>query len=188
MTLFSVDCDMICSPTFLEPHMDWFHKTAKISGIRLRKFVRTDGVRTEDIISDFQVLTSLPEICSISNTMIGSCRDKRILELEHLSHHQFPGNCFHGGNVAYWRDDAIDVGLRDEDFNGNYGYEDIEFGQRLFENGTMLVFENGATAYHQESNFISYNERQQGLSINRLKLYERFPALGRFQREVLALQ
>jgi hypothetical protein len=90
--------------------------------------------------------------------------------------------------VAYWRDDAIDVGLWDEDFNGNYGYEDIEFGQRLSENGTMLVFENGATAYHQESNFVSYDERQKGMSINRLKLYERFPALGSFRREVLSLQ
>ena len=38
--------------------------------------------------------------------------------------------------MAYWRDDALNVGLWDEDFNGNYGYEDIEFGQRLFENGT----------------------------------------------------
>jgi hypothetical protein len=50
--------------------------------------------------------------------------------------------------VAYWRDNALDIRLWDEDFNGNYGYEDIEFGQRLFERGTGIVFENGATAYH----------------------------------------
>ena len=186
--IVSLDCDMICPPTFLESHMDWFHKTAKISVIGLRKFVRADGIRTEDIISDFQVVTSLPEICSISNTMIGSCRDKRILELEHLSPHQFPGNCFHGGNVAYWRDDALNVGLWDEDFNGNYGYEDIEFGQRLFENGTKLVFENGATAYHQESDFVSSYEREKGLLINRLKLYDRYPALAGYRKDILGLK
>lgn len=150
--------------------------------------MRANGIRTEDIIRDFHLVTSLPEIPSISNTLRGSRKDKRILELGQLSLHPFPSNCFHGGNVAYWRDDAIDVGLGDEDFNGNYGYEDIEFGQRLFENGTKLTFEKGATAYHQESNFVSYKERQHGLSINRLKLYERFPALGRFRRENLMLK
>jgi hypothetical protein len=150
--------------------------------------VKANGIQPKDVIRDFRLVSSLPEICSISNTAIGSRRDKRILELEQLNVHSFQGNCFHGGNVAYWRDDAIDAGLWDENFNGNYGYEDIEFGQRLFENGTKLIFENGATAYHQENNFVSANERQQGLSINRLKLYERFPALGRFRREILASQ
>lgn len=179
---------MICPPTFLESHMEWFHKSAKIATIGLRKFVKANGIQPKDVIRDFRLVSSLPEICSISNTVIGSRRDKRILELEQLNVHPFPGNCFHGGNVAYWRDDAIDAGLWDENFNGNYGYEDIEFGQRLFENGTKLIFENGATAYHQENNFVSANERQQGLSINRLKLYERFPALGSFRREILASQ
>jgi len=182
--IVSLDSDMICSPTFLESHMDWFHKSARIATIGLRKFVRANRIRPEDVTRDFQLVTSLPEIRSISNTVVGSRRDKRILELQNISRHPFPANCFHGGNVAYWRDDAIDVGLWDEDFNGNYGYEDIEFGQRLSENGTMLVFENGTTAYHQESSFVSYNERQKGMSINRLKLYEKFPALGRFRREV----
>lgn len=186
--IVSVDSDMICPPTFLESHMEWFHKSAKIATIGLRKFVKADGIQPKDIIHDFHLVSSLPEICSISNTVIGSRRDKRILELEQLNVHPFPGNCFHGGNVAYWHDDAIDVGLWDEDFNGNYGYEDIEFGQRLFENGAKLIFENGATAYHQENNFVSANERKQGLSINRLKLYERFPALRRFRREILASQ
>jgi GT2 family glycosyltransferase len=117
--------------------------------------------------------------------VVGSRRDKRIPELTQLRSHPFPSNCFHGGNVAYWRDDALDIGLWDEGFNGNYGYEDIEFGQRLFENGTKLVFENGATAYHQENNFVSPYERQKGLSINRIKLYERYPALARFRKDIL---
>lgn len=186
--IISLDCDMICPPTYLDLHMKWFHQSSKIATIGLRKYVNAGSLRSEDIIRDFQMVTSLPDICSISNTKLGARRDKRVLELENLDHHPFPGNCFHGGNVAYWRDDAIDIGLWDEDFNGNYGYEDIDFGQRLFENGVSLVFENGATTYHQESNFVSYSERQRGLSINRFKLYERFPELGRFRREVLAVQ
>jgi glycosyltransferase involved in cell wall biosynthesis len=147
--IVSLDCDMICPPTFLESHMDWFHKTAKISVIGLRKFVKADGIRKEDIIRDFQVVTSLPEICSISNIMIGSRRDKRILELEHLSHNPFPGNCFHGSNMAYWRDDAIDVGCGMKILTAIMAME-MEFDQRLFENGARLVFENGATAYDRE--------------------------------------
>jgi hypothetical protein len=82
---------------------------------------------------------------------------------------------------------ALDVGLWDETFNGSYGYEDIDFGQRLFEKDTKLVLEGDATTYHQESNFVSRNERRNGLSMNRTKLYERYPALGRFRRDILGL-
>lgn len=179
--IISLDSDMICPPSFLESHMCWFHSSAKIATIGLRKFVKANRIQPEDIIRDFHIISSLPEI-SISNTVIGSRRDKRIPELKQLMIHPFPSNCFHGGNVAYWRDDAYDVGLWDEDFNGNYGYEDIDFGQRLFDNHTKLIFENGATAYHQESNVVSHYERQKGLSINRIKLYERYLALARFRR------
>jgi glycosyltransferase involved in cell wall biosynthesis len=185
--IISLDSDMICPPNFVESHMGWFHKSAKIATIGLRKFVRANGIKPEDVIRDFQLVSSLPEICSISNTLRGSRKDKRIPELKELTIHPFPSNCFHGGNVAYWRDDAVNIGLWDEDFNGNYGYEDIEFGQRLFENGAKLIFENSATAYHQESNFVSAYERQQGLLINRIKLYERFPALARFREDFLRL-
>ena len=183
--IVSLDSDMICPPSFLGSHMRWFHKSPKIATIGLRKFVKANNIQPEDIIRDFHVISSLPEICSISNTTTGSLRDKRIPELKQFRIHPFPSNCFHGGNVAYWRDDALSVGLWDEDFNGNYGYEDIDFGQRLFQNHTNLIFENGATAYHQESNVVSHRERQKGLSINRIKLYERYPALARFRKDTL---
>jgi chondroitin synthase len=182
--IVSLDSDMICPRSFLESHMRWFHKSAKIATIGLRKFVDARTIQPEDVVDNFHLISSLPAIRSISNTVVGSRSDKRIVELAQLRSHPFPSNCFHGGNVAYWRDDALDIGLWDEGFNGNYGYEDIEFGQRLFQNGTKLVFENGATAYHQENNFVSTYQRQQGLSINRIKLYERYPALARFRRDI----
>jgi len=183
--IVSLDSDMICPSTFLESHMGWFHKSAKIATIGIRKFVNVTGIQPRDVIRNFHLISSLPEIRSISNTVVGSHKDKRLPELKRLMIHPFPSNCFHGGNVAYWRDDAYDVGLWDEDFNGNYGYEDIDFGQRLFENRTKLIFENRATAYHQESNFISRSQRNNGLSINRIKLYERYPGLARFRSVTL---
>jgi glycosyltransferase involved in cell wall biosynthesis len=181
--IVSLDSDMICPSTFLESHMAWFHKSAKIATIGIRKFVKVTRIQPKDIIHNFHLISSLPEIYSVSNTMVGSRKDKRIPELKRLRIHPFPSNCFHGGNVAYWRDDALDVGLWNEDFNGNYGYEDIDFGQRLFEIRTKLIFENGATTYHQENNFISPYERHKGLSINRIKLYERYPALAKFRKD-----
>jgi glycosyltransferase involved in cell wall biosynthesis len=183
--IVSLDSDMICPSTFLESHMAWFHKSAKIATIGLRKFVKVTRIQPKDIIHNFHLISSLPEIYSVSNTMVGSRKDKRIPELKRLRIHPFPSNCFHGGNVAYWRDDALDVGLWNEDFNGNYGYEDIDFGQRLFEIRTKLIFENGATTYHQENNFVSPYERHKGLSINRIKLYERYPALAKFRKDTL---
>lgn len=183
--IVSLDSDMICPRRYLESHMGWFHKSAKIATIGLRKFVQASTIRPEDVIANFHLISSLPPICSISNTVVGSRSDKRIPELKRLRSHPFPSNCFHGGNVAYWRDDAINIGLWDEDFNGNYGYEDIEFGQRLFENGTKLAFEDGATTYHQENNFVSPYERRKGMTTNRIKLYERYPALARFREDIV---
>lgn len=185
--IVSLDSDMICPHSFLESHMIWFHKSAKVATIGLRKFVEASRIPPENIAQNFHLISSLPEICSVSNTVLGCRRDKRIPEVRQLTIHPFPSNCFHGGNVAYWRDDALDIGLWDEDFNGNYGYEDIEFGQRLFEKGTQLAFESAATTYHQESNFVSSYERQKGLPINRKKLYERYPALARFRKDILGL-
>jgi len=185
--IVSLDADMICPPSFLESHMVWFHKSGKITTIGLKKFVKANRIQPRDIVRDFYSILSLPEIHSISNNVIGSRKDKRIPELDLLKIHPFPSNCFHGGNVAYWRDDALDIGLWDETFNGNYGYEDIDFGQRLFEKGRKLVIEDYATTYHQENKFVSRNERQKGLSINRTKLYERYPALGRFRKDILSL-
>ena len=179
---------MICPPSFLESHMVWFHKSTKIATIGPKKFVEASNIQPADIVRNFTLITSLPDIHSVSNNLIGSRKDKRIPELKELKIHPFPSNCFHGGNVAYWREDAIDVGLWDETFNGNYGYEDIDFGQRLFEKGTKLVLESDATTYHQETNFVSRDERRNGLSINRTKLYERYPALGRFRRDILGLE
>jgi GT2 family glycosyltransferase len=185
--IVSLDADMICPPTFLESHMVWFHKSGKVATIGLKKFVKANRIQPLDIVRNFSLVLSLPEIDSISNNALGTRKDKRIPEFDLLKIHPLPSNCFHGGNVAYWRDDALDVGLWDESFNGNYGYEDIEFGQRLFEKGTKLVIDNYATTYHQENNFLSRKERQKGLSINRIKLYERFPALGRFRKAILGL-
>jgi hypothetical protein len=113
---------MICPPGFLESHMAWFHKSAKIVTIGLKKFVEANKIQPQDVIRDFSLILSLPEIDSTSNNAIGSRQDKRIPELKRLKIHPFPSNCFHGGNVAYRRDDALNVGLWDETFNGNYGY------------------------------------------------------------------
>jgi GT2 family glycosyltransferase len=185
--IVSLDSDMICPPSFLESHMVWFHKSAKIATIGPKKFVEASKIQPADIVHNFPLISSLPEIHSVSNNLIDSRKDKRIPELKQLKSHPFPSNCFHGGNVAYWRDDAVDVGLWDETFNGNYGYEDIEFGQRLFEKDIKLIVAGDATTYHQENHFVSPAKRQKGMSINRTKLYERYPALGRFRRYILGL-
>jgi hypothetical protein len=168
--------------------MVWFHKSTKIATIGPKKFAEASNIQPADIVRNFTLIISLPDIHSVSNNLIGSRKDKRIPELKELKIDPFPSNYFHGGNVAYWRKDAIDVGLWDETFNGNYGYEDIDFGQRLFEIGTKLVPESNSKTYHQESNFVSRKERRNGLSIDRTKLYERHPALGRFRRDILGLE
>ena len=105
-------------------------------------------------------------------------------EIKIIKRHPFPCNCFHGCNISYLKQDALDVGLYDEEFNFNFGYEDIEFGYRLWKKGLYLVFEPKALALHQENNAVTYLEKVRGREINRIKLYNKVPGIAKFRESL----
>jgi GT2 family glycosyltransferase len=90
-------------------------------------------------------------------------------------------NWFYGCNVAVSRAAAIEVGGFDEAFNGAWGYQDIEFGYRLFSIGTFLVAEQRALALHQENGGLPAQQRQRDGEINRRKLYGKSPELALYR-------
>lgn len=55
----------------------------------------------------------------------------------------------YGGNVCFYRDDALDVGLWDEEYNGYWGYADTDFLLKLKESGRQLIPVFSAKVKHQ---------------------------------------
>ncbi len=179
--ILSIDADIALPPTLVESHLKWFHVSDQVATFGLRRFVE---LPLSDDVNHFFIqeknFFSLPDIVSASN-LSGTYIDKRIAELEDFEQHPFPFNCFHGCNIAYKREDAIAVGFWNEDFNGNYGYEDIEFGYRLWQHGRYIVYVAEAGVLHIEDNIMSLGQRQKEADINRAKLYKMVPGLQEYR-------
>lgn len=54
----------------------------------------------------------------------------------------------------------------DIEFDGCWGYEDIELGYRLFLSGVEFVYLEGAFVYHQEGDGLNLEERLMGRKRN----------------------
>jgi len=171
-----MDCDIIPVPEFVEAHMRWFHASNQVATVGPRKFIDTTGIDPRSIP---QLLTQLrlgPDVASISNR--SEPLDRRLPIFRRFWSCTHPYNWFYGCNIAVRRAAAIEIGGFDENFNGAWGYEDIEFGYRLFSQGTFLVAEQGALALHQESAGMSGQQRQRDGEINRRRLYREIPELA----------
>lgn len=178
--IVQLDFDMIPLPTHLERHMRWFCSSARVATIGPRRFIDASGISPDDLMGDIRLLKECPDIRSTSNTG-GGTMDKRLTEFQYFKRHPFPGNCFHGCNVAYRKEDAVSVGLYDEDFNLSFGYEDLEFGCRLSKSGVFLVHEPGAMAFHQENTVVSEVDKARGRDKNRVLLYQKVPGIAEFR-------
>jgi len=180
--ILCLDCDIIPVPELIEAHLRWFHVTDKVSTIGLRKFIDVGVVNPSDVPQLMPELREYPDVPSASNRYLTV--DKRLPELRYLKEHPYPCNCFHGSNIAFRKDSAVGVGLFDTAFDGHWGYEDIEFGYRLYKAWHYLVFEPQALGLHQENTVLSAEQRALDGDVNRRKLYERLPGLEQYRREI----
>ena len=181
--ILSLDSDIMAPPGWLEEHLKWFHVANSIASLGTRRFVDASTVMPDDLVlGKFAKVMQLPDVRSQSNRL--GQRDKRLLEFELFKHHPYPFNCFHGCNVAYRKCDAVDAGMFDESFNGNPGYEDIEFGLRLWKLGAVIVYEPRAFVFHQENGITTSEQRARGHVVNRQLLYERVPQLKHFRHHL----
>jgi len=184
--ILSLDFDMICHPQTIEEHLKIFHQNPRVATIGHRKFVDANILTPWDVLKEPETLQRLPKVRSISNTS-GGYYDKRLPEFTFFRKHKYPFNCFHGCNVAYFRDDAIDAGNWNTAFDGVYGYEDLEFGLRLWENNVELVYNELAYAYHQENRVVSRHKKARDRQFNLEKLYGAIPKLRDYRRKLAML-
>lgn len=163
--IITLDADCLPVPWFVESHLAHFaKKLGPLVVIGIRKFVAANSWRVLGRQGFSLRMLSLPEIRSLSN--FGWMRDRRLPELVRLNCHPMPFNCFHTCNASFRRQDAIRAGLFDEDFDGRWGYEDIEFGYRLWNLPAKIQFEPGAVVLHQENELHTLNERLSGKAAN----------------------
>lgn len=168
-----LDFDMIPVPELVEAHLRWFHAGSDLATIGLRRFVDAAGIEPSYVADGKLDPLSLVDFPSASNRY--NKYDNRLEQFAIMKSNPYPFNCFHGCNVAFRRDHALQVGLFDEVFNGSCGYEDIEFGLRLWTQGVYLVYEPNAIGLHQENSVVTYEEREDGRSRNLKLLYDRAP-------------
>jgi len=183
--IFSIDFDIICQSDTLWNHLKWFHVSDEVATFGLRKFIDTSNYPPEAILERSVELINLPNIASISNTIEGCKIDKRLPEIEIIKSHPFPCNCFHGCNIAYRKDTAIDIGYWDEDFNLHYGREDMEFGYRLWKSGNYIVYAPDTIVLHQENDIVSKSKKEFGLEKNLELLYRKVPGIQDFRENIL---
>jgi len=168
-----LDFDVIPTPETVEAHMRWFHLGVDLATIGPRKFVDASQIAMQAIAGGLVDPTVLPDVPSCSNRF--DMYDNREKQFSEIKQHPFPFNCFHGCNVAFLRSHALEIGLFDESFNGSCGYEDIEFGMRLWKRGNYLVYEPAAVGVHQENDIVTREQRERGKTRNLALLCSKAP-------------
>lgn len=148
----SIDADCVPSPGFLRSIYNAIDRVGArphiFTGERI--FISGSGLTKEKLIDDGSILLSTPRLPSASNYFL--FEDRRLPTMKQLPDVEHPWSYMHGGNVLYRTIDANLVHGHDEQFDGNWGYEDIEFAYRMIVRANCIPkYLSGMTVYHQES-------------------------------------
>jgi chondroitin synthase len=144
-----LDGDCIPGPSCLREHWERLSTTTEpVMTLGHRVFIHGADVNPDSIRECRGDLYRIPEVASASNYWLP--RDRRLDEFEDFDKHPMPFHCCHGCNLGVRRVDFDNVDGFDEEFDGHWGYEDIEFGYRMWAKGASLVYLRKAYVYHQE--------------------------------------
>lgn len=148
----------------------------------LREFIARDAASESDIVSGRIDFGRLPRIGSPSN--YGKVQDRRVPHIFRLERAPHPWSYIHGCNCVYRRDDALRIGGFDEVFDGNWGYEDIDFAHRMITlNRLRPGYVGGMTCFHLDSPASAQVDRQDKRNnVNWHTLIQRIPGYAEFKR------
>lgn len=161
--ILTLDADCIPTRHWLLAHLISYNKPG-IACFGPRKFVYTKNWRFESIASICYDYTEISHYPSISNHF--KTVDPRIRMLSGNVDRRYLYSYFYFCNSSFYESDALRCGLIDEEFDGNWGYEDIEFAYRLMNSGVELRFLPQALVLHQENYLHTLEDRRQGREIN----------------------
>ncbi len=174
-----LDQDIICPPHLLQAHLSWFDLGSDVATFGLRRFIDASAIDPPQ--RSWERCAALPDIRSSSNNHRGV--DKRRREVQLIKDHPAPYNCFHGCNVAFTKDLATRCGMFDTNYDGCFGYEDIDFGRRLWQCGAYIVHAIEAEVLHQENDVVPLSHKVAS-SANRERLLERSSGLREIRRRL----
>ena len=145
-----LDGDCIPGPFYLRDHWERLRTSTKpVVTLGHRIFIDGKNVTPTVIRECRGGLYHIPEVASASN--YGLQQDRRLDEFECFDQHPMPFHCCHGCNLGIRRVDLDNVDGFDEHFDGYWGYEDVEFGYRMWVQGAKFVYLRTAYVYHQEA-------------------------------------
>jgi chondroitin synthase len=173
--IICLDADIIPVQELVESHMRFYHVASKVVTIGPRKFIDANSVEPSKVPDALPALKNYPDICSASNR--GFRLDGRTPFFNRFEDEQKPYWFFYSCNIGFTREAALRVGLFDCRFEGHWGYEDVEFGYRLFLDGNSFMFTPDALALHQEGRRLSSAQRVADGEINLAKLIAKWPEL-----------
>lgn len=144
------DSDCIPSPDFLfEINKEIDNKGEHICLAGIRKFIHIDHIDTNNMNTESNHLDNCPRICSPTN--YGLLKDRRLGKIEHLPNTEHPWGHFYGCNMVFKKQDILKVGLFDENYDGSWGYDDIDLAYKIItELDIKPIFMKKAIVYHQD--------------------------------------
>lgn len=180
--LLFLDSDCVPSEKLLYYHSRILKSEQGLVTIGHRVFVDELVLTERMILSGKYMQTELKLVRSPSNYLQDS--DRRIPELTILSNHPAPYNCLHGCNAGLRKEEFYRVGMFDESFDGHWGYEDIEFGYRLFLHGARFVYLPDAFVYHLEGEGLTLSDRLEGKRRNYALACKKIPSFDSFRKSI----
>ena len=178
-----LDSDMLPVPELIEAHVRHITQHEPTATIGYRRFIDASNITPELINTSSDKIYQFPDVPSASN--YGKALDRRLSEFANFAQHPAPYNCFHGCNVAFRKSDAVRVGLFDDDFNGHWGYEDIEFAYRLWKSGVHLLPVSEALGFHQENSVLTLNDRLRDAAVNFELACRKIPGFREFRHSIV---
>lgn len=182
--IICIDADIIPVEQFIEAHMRYYHVARQIATVGPRKFIDVTGIDPNSVPKELPGLRHRPDVCSVSNH--GYPLDGRIPFFERFQHERSPYWFYYSCNIGFWREDALRIGMFDPRFDGHWGYEDIDYGYRLFLNGNVIVYVPDAVALHQENQATSAKQREDDGEVNLARLIAKWPNLDDEEPDTLS--
>jgi len=157
-SIIILDSDAIPTATLVEQYMRRFHVYPNAAMFGLRHYVSVENISVSDFLRDSSLVSTAPRVRS-ENTVATSAspcgqhsadwREPHIRGTNDLKDEGLPYRFLVGANCAFSRELFVKAGGYSPDFRA-WGFEDQEFGYRLYREGAYFIPLLDAYVFHQE--------------------------------------